>query len=227
VGFTATVDLPELVAIGHEAGLPVLDDVGSGALSDLATYGLPSEPLVRARVAAGADLVTFSGDKLLGGPQAGLIVGRRVLVRRLAAHPLRRALRSDKLTLAALAATLRLHRDAPDLPAALPTWRWLTRSMADLEAIGRELAPRLAALLGPDHRVEVVASEAEVGSGAVPARAIESRALAVSHPDRSAQEIAARLRRAEPAVMGRVREGCVLLDLRGTHEAADLLPERV
>jgi L-seryl-tRNA(Ser) seleniumtransferase len=99
--------------------------------------------------------------------------------------------------------------------------------MADLEAIGRELAPRLAALLGPDHRVEVVASEAEVGSGAVPARAIESRALAVSHPDRSAQEIAARLRRAEPAVMGRVREGCVLLDLRGTHEAADLLPERV
>ena len=227
VGFTATVDLPEVVAIAHEAGLPVLDDVGSGALVDLTAYGLPHEPLVRARVAAGADLVTFSGDKLLGGPQAGLIVGRHAFVRRLAAHPLRRALRPDKLTLAALAATLQLHRDAPDLAAALPTLRWLTRSLPDLEAIGRDLGPRLAALLGPGHLVEVVSSEAEVGSGAVPARAIESRALAISHPDRPAHVIAAILRSASPPVLGRVREGRLLLDLRGVYEPADLLPDRL
>jgi L-seryl-tRNA(Ser) seleniumtransferase len=227
VGFTASVDLKEVVAIAREAGLPVLDDVGSGALVNLREYGLPAEPLVRTRVEAGADLVTFSGDKLLGGPQAGLIVGRRALVRQLAEHPLRRALRPDKLTLAALAATLRLYRDAPDLPKVLPTLRWLTRSMSDLEAVGLVLAPRLAALLGPGHRVEVISSEAEVGSGAVPARAIESRALAVSHPDRSAQAIAATMRRASPPVLGRVSEGRLLLDLRGVYEPADLLPERL
>ena len=227
VGFTATVELAEVVAIAHEAGLPVLDDLGSGALFDLTTHGLPPEPLVRARVTAGADLVTFSGDKLLGGPQAGLIVGRRALVRRLAEHPLRRALRPDKLTLAALAATLRLHRDARDLPAVLPVLRWLTRSLQDLDAIGGELAPRLATLLGPGHRVEVVPSEAEVGSGAVPARTIASRALAVSHPDRPAQAIATALRHATPPVLGRVRDGRLLLDLRGVHDATDLLPDRI
>jgi L-seryl-tRNA(Ser) seleniumtransferase len=109
----------------------------------------------------------------------------------------------------------------------LPTLRWLTRSMPDLEAVGLALAPRLAALLGPGHRVDVVSSEAEVGSGAVPARAIESRALAVSHPDRSAQAIAATMRRASPPVLGRVTDGRFLLDLRGVHDPADLLPDRL
>src|SRR5205823_2878958 len=143
VGFTAAVELAELVAIGREAGVPVMEDLGSGALVELAAFGLPREPVVRERIAAGADLVTFSGDKLLGGPQAGIVVGRRELVARLAANPLRRALRPGKLTLAALGVTLRLYRESPDLPAALPVLRWLTRPLAELEAVGRAAAPLL------------------------------------------------------------------------------------
>jgi L-seryl-tRNA(Ser) seleniumtransferase len=215
LGFTASVDLAELVAIGREHGVPVMDDLGSGALIDLAPFGLPDEPLVRRRVETGADLVTFSGDKLLGGPQAGVIVGRRVLVDRLARHPFCRALRPDKLTIAALAATLRLYRESPDLAAALPVLRWLARPLADMEAVGRRVAPRLAAALGDGYRIEVVASEAEVGSGAAPVRPIPSRALAITHASRGPDEIAARFRSASPPVLGRIHEGRFLLDLRG------------
>jgi len=222
LGFTASVDLAELVAIGREAGVPVMDDLGSGALVDLAALGLPDEPLVRRRVETGADLVTFSGDKLLGGPQAGVIVGRRSLVDRLARHPLCRALRPDKLTIAALGATLRLYREAPDLTAVIPVLRWLTRPLAEMEAVGRIVAPRLAAALGDEYRVEIVASEAEVGSGAAPARPIPSRALAVTHASLGPDEIAARFRGANPPVLGRIHEGRFLLDLRAVERPEDL-----
>jgi L-seryl-tRNA(Ser) seleniumtransferase len=223
VGFTAAVALSELVAIGRAAGVPVLDDLGSGALLDLAAYGLPREPLVREHVAAGADVVTFSGDKLLGGPQAGIVVGRAEVIGRLARHPLRRALRPDKLTLAALAATLRLYREAPDLPTVLPVLRWLTRPLAEMEAIGRAVAPELAARLGPGHVVSLVESEAEAGSGALPVAPLPSRALAVEHPTRSAEELAARFRAARPPVLGRIHGDRFLLDLRGVFAAGDLL----
>ncbi|MGH7895141.1 MAG: L-seryl-tRNA(Sec) selenium transferase [Candidatus Binatia bacterium] len=222
VGFTAEVELRDLVAIGRAHGVPVLDDLGSGALVDLAAHGLPAEPVVRDRIAAGADLVSFSGDKLLGGPQAGIVVGRRALVERLAGHPLRRALRLDKLRLAALGATLRLYREAPDLPAVLPTLRWLTRPIAEMETIGRAIAPTLAATLGAGHRVTVVESEAEVGSGAAPTATLPSRALAVEHPDVPSDEIAARFRRATPPVLGRIHHGRFLLDLRGVFSPTDL-----
>lgn len=227
VGFAVSVALDEVVAIARESGLPVVEDLGSGALVDLATFGLPREPVVRERIAAGADLVLFSGDKLLGGPQSGIVVGRHALVARLAAHPLRRALRPDKTTLAALGATLRLYRNAPDLAAALPTLRWLTRSVADLEAVGRRALPLLAAALGDGHRLAVVRTEARVGSGAVPAHAIESRAIEVTHARTGPDAIAARFRSARPPVVGRVHEGRFLLDLRGVHEPADLVPERL
>jgi L-seryl-tRNA(Ser) seleniumtransferase len=218
------VPLAELVAVGRAAGVPVVEDLGSGALVDLTAYGLPAEPLVRERVAAGADLVTFSGDKLLGGPQAGIVVGRADLVAALAASPLRRALRPDKLTLAALGATLRLYREAPDLPALLPTLRWLTRPVAEMETVGRAAIPLLEARLGPGWRVTLVASEAEVGSGAVPAVPLPSRALAVEHPSEPPEAIAARFRAAEPPVLGRVHAGRFLLDLRGVFDAAALVP---
>ncbi|MFN8543542.1 MAG: L-seryl-tRNA(Sec) selenium transferase [Candidatus Binatia bacterium] len=225
VGFTASVALADLVAIGRETGVPVVEDLGSGALVDLARWGLPHEPVVRERVAAGADLVTFSGDKLLGGPQAGIVVGRRELVAKLAANPLRRALRPDKLTLAALGATLGLYRHAPDLAAVLPTLRWLTRPLAELEAVGRAAIPLLEQRLGAGWRVTLVPAEAEVGSGAVPAVPLPSRALAVEHPQVSAEEIAARFRRACPPVLGRIRDDRFLLDLRGVLVPEDLAVE--
>jgi L-seryl-tRNA(Ser) seleniumtransferase len=223
VGFTASVELAELVAIGRAAAVPVLEDLGSGALVDLSAYGLPSEPVVRDHIAAGADVVTFSGDKLLGGPQAGIVVGRAELIARLADHPLRRALRPDKLTLAALAATLRLYREAPDLRESLPVLRWLTRPLGDMEAVGRATADRLAARLGAGHVVTLVRSEAQAGSGALPVTPLESRALAVEHPEHSPEEIAARFRAARPPVLGRIHEGRFLLDLRGIFDPADLL----
>jgi L-seryl-tRNA(Ser) seleniumtransferase len=182
---------------------------------------------VRERIAAGADLVLFSGDKLLGGPQSGIVVGRGDLVARLAAHPMRRALRPDKTTLAALGATLRLYRDAPDLAVALPTLRWLTRSPAELDAVGRRVLPALAAALGEGYRLAVVRTEARVGSGAVPVHAIESRAIEVTHATAGPDEIAARFRAAEPPVVGRVQQGRFLLDLRSVHEPSDLVPGRL
>ncbi len=225
VGFTTAVLLGELVAIGRAAGVPVLEDLGSGALTDLSVHGLPREPLVRERVAAGADVVTFSGDKLLGGPQAGIVVGRAEVIERLARHPLRRALRPDKLTLAALAATLRLYREAPDLPAVLPVLRWLTRPPAEMEAIGRAVAPLLAAKLGPGHVVTLIESEAEAGSGALPVSPLPSRALAIEHPTHSAEALAARFRAGRPPVLGRIHGGRFLLDLRGVFAPEDLLVE--
>jgi L-seryl-tRNA(Ser) seleniumtransferase len=225
VGFTAAPTLAELVAVARGADVPLVEDLGGGALVDLAPYGIADEPVVRAHVAAGADLVLASGDKLLGGPQAGIIVGRRALVAALRSNPLFRALRPSKLVLAALAATLRLYRSAPDLPAALPVLGWLARPLADLERVGRAAAAVLGRRLGPDYAIEVVPSICEVGGGAAPGVELPTCALAVRHPSLGAERIAARLRRARPAVVGRVHEGVLLLDLRGIRDAAELAVE--
>jgi L-seryl-tRNA(Ser) seleniumtransferase len=222
VGFTADVALGDLVDLGRAASLPVLVDLGSGALVDLGAYGLPREPLVSDVVARGADVVTFSGDKLLGGPQAGVLVGKRAAIERVRANPIRRAVRPGKLDLAALEATLRLYRQSPDLAGELPTLRWLTRPIGDMERVGRAVSSVLAERLGPGHVVEVIASESEVGSGALPGTKLPSRALAIRHPDRSPADIARRLREAEPPVIGRVSGGTFLLDLRGIFAPEDL-----
>src|SRR5262249_6306792 len=205
---------------GH--GMPLVEDLGSGALVDLASWGLPAEPVVRQRVAAGADLVTFSGDKLLGGPQAGLVVGRRRLVEQLAQHPLARALRPCKLTLAALEATLRLYRAPPTLAGELPVLRPLTRSVQELDVIAEAALPRLRARLGSGYALSVVDSLAEVGSGAAPGVTLPSRAVMVEHPALDAETIAGRFRRATPPVLGRITDGRFLLDLRTIGDAPDL-----
>ena len=226
-GFTAAVELDALAALGRQHGVPVMEDLGSGALVDLAAYGLPAEPVVADRLRLGADLVTFSGDKLLGGPQAGLVVGRADLIERLRRNPLRRALRCDKLTLAALEATLRLYRTAPDLAAALPTLRLLTRPVAELETVGAAAVALLRRALGDEYAVELADAESAIGSGAQPTATLPSKAVTIAHPSRSPLALAARFRASEPPILGRVHDGRLWLDLRCVESASDLLPRRI
>ena len=224
VGFTAEVGLKELVALGKEQDIPVMEDLGAGALIDLAQYGLPREPVVAERVAKGADVVTFSGDKLLGGPQAGLIVGRKVWVDKIKKNPLKRALRLDKLTLAALSATLRLYRRSPRLPHDLPTLRWLTRPLSDMETLAAQAVPLIQQALGSAFSLSVEDATVQIGSGALPEEEIPSTVIAVRHSALSVEKIAQRFRQAEPPILGRIHNDTFLLDLRGVFDPQDLVP---
>jgi L-seryl-tRNA(Ser) seleniumtransferase len=221
VGFTHEVSLTELVEIGRARGIEVVEDLGAGALIDLSLYGLPREPIVSERVAAGADIVTFSGDKLLGGPQAGIVVGRRELIERLRVNPLKRALRCDKLTLAALEATLRLYRRG-DLLNMIPTLRILRRTAAEIEGVAIRSLEILRERLSPEFQLEIVDAVSEAGSGSLPTTQLKTRAIRITHPTLGADLLAAIFRKARPPVLGRISEGAFLLDLR-TVEDPDLL----
>ncbi len=217
-GFTAAVPEPELARIAHDAGVPLAVDLGSGSLVDLAAFGLPREPLPQESLAAGADVVTFSGDKLLGGPQAGLIVGSKAIIARIKKHPLKRALRVSKLTLAALEATLALYRHPEHLVAQLPTLRLLTRPLRDIERIAQRVAPALAHAVGPAFGVERVALQSQIGSGSLPMDVLPSAGIALRPAGKgSGKRIAAlagRLRALPMPVIGRIADGALLLDLR-------------
>jgi len=218
MGFVAEVPEHRLAAIAHAHDLPLVVDLGAGSLIDLSTYGLPKEQLVRDTIAAGADVVTFSGDKLLGGPQAGLIVGKKALIERIRRHPLKRALRVSKLTLAALEATLLAYRTPDRLLRDLPTLRLLTRPMAEIERLARRLQPRLAAALGPQWDVTVAPVSSQVGSGSLPLDVIASMALAIASTRAKAgaalERLAQRLRGLPVPIIGRIAEDRLLLDLR-------------
>ena len=224
VGFTSDVGLPELVAIGRRHNLPVMEDLGSGALADLTVYGLPREPLVSERVAMGADLVTFSGDKLLGGPQAGLIVGSRTWVKRVADNPLHRAVRCDKMTLAALDATLAIYQQSPDIARDIPTLSLFTRPIDEIAAVGRLAAEALERALGDGFQVTLEPSMAQVGSGALPTDELPSRAIAIVARHLSADAIAERFRGAHPPIIGRISDDRFLLDLRTIYDPKDVVP---
>ena len=211
-GFTAEVAAPELALIAAEAKVPLLNDLGSGSLVDLSRYGLKREPTVREAVAEGADLVTFSGDKLLGGPQAGFIVGRRDLIAALNRNPMKRALRVDKIRLAAIEATLKLYRDPDRLDKRLPTLALLSRPLAEIEAQAHRLAPLLAQALGDRFAVEIAPCQSQIGSGALPLDTLPSAGLAVSGS--GLDDLAAALRRLPRPVIGRIEEGRLWLDLR-------------
>jgi L-seryl-tRNA(Ser) seleniumtransferase len=214
MGFTHEVTLAEMVDLGRRYGLKVVEDLGSGCLVDLSRCGLEREPTVQETLKAGADLVLFSGDKLLGGPQAGVILGRREVVEALRQNPLTRALRPDKMTLTALEATLRLYLEEPRALAEIPTLRMLTRPVAELDRQARALARRVRRRLGSRLKVEVVKSEGRAGGGALPQASLPSRALALTVPTLAPQDLEARLRRAVTPVIGRVEHGVLLLDLR-------------
>jgi L-seryl-tRNA(Ser) seleniumtransferase len=214
MGFTHEVTLTEMVDLGRRYDLKVVEDLGSGCLVDLSRYGLEREPTVQETLKAGADLVLFSGDKLLGGPQAGIILGNREVVEALRKNPMTRALRPDKMTLAALEATLRLYLEEPRALAEIPTLRMLTRPVAALDRQARALARRLRRRFGARLTVEVVESEGRAGGGAMPQAPLSSRALAISAPPLAPQELDSRLHQTGTPVIGRVERGVVLLDLR-------------
>jgi len=227
VGFTSEVELDELreIAAGHP-GLAVVEDLGAGALVDLSRWGLPAEPVVADRLARGADLVTCSGDKLMGGPQCGIIAGRADLVERVRRNPLKRALRCDKMTLAALEATLRTYRFDPSPEAVIPTLRALVRPLDELERLGTEAVTLIAAALGDGYTVTLEASEAQIGSGSQPTTTIASRAVSVVSSSAGADTIARMFRSARTPIVGRIDSDRFLLDLRTVDRAADLVPER-
>jgi L-seryl-tRNA(Ser) seleniumtransferase len=218
-GFTCGVPSAALADLARQRGVPLMHDLGSGVLIDAGRLGLPREPTVAEAVADGADLVTFSGDKLLGGPQAGLIVGRRDLLEMINRNPLKRALRLDKIRVGALAATLALYRDPDRLVERLPTFRLLCRPEGEIRASAERLLPVLAAAIGPDFNVEVVACRSEIGSGTLPIETIPSAALAVTSRQRhgagrALTALAADLRRLPVPVLGRITTQRLLLDLR-------------
>ncbi|EPK5520718.1 TPA: L-seryl-tRNA(Sec) selenium transferase [Klebsiella pneumoniae] len=215
-GFTKAVDEAELAAIGRELDVPVVADLGSGSLVDLSQYGLPKEPMPQEMIAAGVSMVSFSGDKLLGGPQAGIIVGKRALIAQLQSHPLKRALRADKMTLAALEATLRLYQHPEALREKLPTLRLLTRSAEEIRRLAERLQPDLAAHYA-DFAVSVAACQSQIGSGSLPVDRLPSAALTFTpHDGRGSrlEALAARWRALPCPVIGRIYDGRLWLDLR-------------
>ena len=229
-GFTATVDEAALATLAHARGLALVTDLGSGMLVDLRRYGLPPEPTARAALAAGADLVTFSGDKLLGGPQAGLVVGRADLVAKLKRNPLKRALRCDKLTLAALAAVLRLYADPDRLVARVPGLRQMCRPEAEIRALAERLAPQVAMRLARRASVTVVACASQIGSGSLPVDRLASAALALRPvgaraSGKALNALAAAFRALPMPVIGRLHDGALLLDLRCLEDEAGFVAQ--
>ncbi len=219
-GFTAEVPEYDLANLAHKRDLPLAVDLGSGTLVDLTRWRLPKEPTVRETLAAGADLVTFSGDKLLGGPQAGLIVGRADLIKRLAKNPVKRAMRADKMTLAALDATLALYEDSDRLTERLPALRLLTRPCEEIGRQTQAVSEPLRQTLGEGFAVEIITMKSQIGSGALPVESLDSAGLAI-RPAKSGRGADARLRRLGEAlrglprpVIGSLHDGALRLDLR-------------
>jgi L-seryl-tRNA(Ser) seleniumtransferase len=217
-GFVAHVSESEVARIAHEHQLPLIVDLGAGSLIDLTAYGLPKEPVVRETIADGADVVTFSGDKLLGGPQAGLIVGKKALLDKIKRHPLKRALRVSKPVLAALEGTLLAYRTPDLLTQELPTLRLLTRPLADIESLANRVLPNLASALGAQWQVTVTPAHSQVGSGSLPVEIIPSMALTCRPTSTKAgsalKRLATALRRLPTPVIGRIADDALVLDLR-------------
>ena len=218
-GFTAAVPAPHLAKLARSRNLPFVHDLGSGALVDLRRWGLKAEPTVRAALAEGADLVTFSGDKLLGGPQVGILAGAQALVEQVAKNPLKRALRVDKVRLAVLEAVLKLYRDPERLAQSLPTLRYFVRSRAELWQLANRLRAPIAEAAGEDYAVSPIECTSEIGSGALPLETLASAGIAVAPVGRRGagkklEALSRAFRRLPIPVIGYVRDNALILDLR-------------
>jgi L-seryl-tRNA(Ser) seleniumtransferase len=225
-GFTAAVSAAQLAPLARQHSIPLIEDLGSGTLVDLDRWGLPHEPTVAESLKAGADLVTFSGDKLLGGPQCGLVVGRADLIAALAKNPLKRALRLDKVRLAALEAVLRLYADPDRLAARLPALRLLARPRDDIAALAARILPGLTRALEGIATVVLAETNSQIGSGALPVSLLPSAGLALStvaSSGRAVETLAARLRALPVPVIGRIESGLLILDLRCLEDEAEFL----
>ncbi len=218
VGFTKEVDGSELSRIGRKHGVPVMNDLGSGSFIDLSRHGLIREPTVQESVAAGADVVTFSGDKLLGGPQAGLIVGKKEMIDRIRKNPLTRALRVDKMTLAALEATLRLYRDPKRAMETIPTLQMMTEPLAAASARAERFRQSAFSLSRPGLRCDLVDGVTRIGGGALPLQELPTRCAALTLDDWSANRLETAFRSAAPPIVGRIEDGRLLLDFRTVRE---------
>ena len=228
-GFTASVPEPELAAIAHKHGVPLINDLGCGMLVDLEDFGLPHEPTPREAIANGADVVTFSGDKLLGGPQCGIIVGRKDLVERIRKNPMKRALRLDKVRLAALEAVLRLYANPEKLATELTTMRLLTRPREEIRTVAERVMPAVEKALAGSAAVRVIDCASQIGSGALPVETLPSAGIAATPAGKrrsGAADALARAFRALPVpVIGRINEGDFLMDLRCLEDEAGFVAQ--
>jgi L-seryl-tRNA(Ser) seleniumtransferase len=220
LGFTEAVTGGELASLAHQNNIPVLEDLGSGLLLDLTPYGLPREPTVREALESGIDLVTFSGDKLLGGPQAGIIVGNRAVIDRLRKHPMARALRIDKLTLAALEATLRLYLDPERALREIPTLKMLVQPAPTLRQRCEALLANFPESIREATDVAIIEAVSTVGGGALPLAELPAWVVALGPRRLSPNDLALRLRNCQTPVIGRIREDRFLIDPR-TLDAED------
>ena len=220
VGFTATVSTREMVEVGRKHGVPVIDDVGSGALIDFSKYGLDDEPVVSQSIADGADVALFSGDKLIGGPQCGIIVGKKKYIDAILANPLMRAMRVGKMTLAALSATLKQYRNIDTAEQSIPLLTMLSTPSANLKMRAEKISAQVSGL-GNVGQCEVIESRAMLGGGSLPTQELPSFAIAVPVEGRSANWIAQKLRDAEPGVMGRVHKDRFMIDMRTVFPSQD------
>jgi len=231
IGFTAAAAEAELAQLAHRHDLPFMMDLGSGTLVDLARWGLPVEPTPQQAQAAGIDLVTFSGDKLLGGPQAGIIVGRRELIKKIKKNPLKRALRLDKMTIAALEAILRLYRDPDRLAERLPTLRLLTRSADDIKAVAARVLQPLQNKLADYYSATVCDCASQIGSGSLPVERLDSHGIAIRPVKKgrgegtALEKLAAALRALPVPVIGRIEDGALVLDLRCLDDEAGFISQ--
>jgi L-seryl-tRNA(Ser) seleniumtransferase len=224
VGFTAEVTQVEFSSIGAKFKIPVMVDLGSGALVDLSQYGLPKESTVQEFVKTGIDIITFSGDKLLGGPQSGLIVGKKKYIDKIKKNPLKRALRVDKLTIAVLEATLKLYLNEETLAQTLPTLYWITRPLSEIEKVANEAREKLLKVFGDKVVIKVTDGYSEIGSGALPEEKIPTKLVTLVPKDRSVQNLAALFRDNNPPIIGRIHAGKFILDMRCTLDSYLVVP---